>query len=488
MKPARRITVPRFCLASVAAVAVLNGCTVGEDYVPPATTQAGPLDEWEARVDASVVRQPLDPEVLASWWTTLDDAKLTDLIGRATDANLDLRAASAQLRQARAERKIAAAEGAPQIGLSAGAQSSRQNRDTTSLYSAGLDASWELDLFGRIARGVEAAEAELQATEENRRDVLVSVLAEVAVNYAELRTLQQQRLVTQSNLELQQESLRIAEAQERLGEASPLDVDRARANVETTRAVLPTLEQQIEQVLNRLAVLVGENPGVLDTYLGEPEALPVPPVTVAVGVPAEVLRRRPDVRRAERQLAAQSARVGVALAELYPKFTLNGTIGLQAPSTSSLFDAANLVFSVGPRAQWTIYDGGRLRQQVEVQDALQEQALVEYERSILTALEDVENAVTAYVQEQIRYVSLQSAEASAARAADAARARYEAGETDFLAVLDAQRTLLDSQDALAQSEGLIVGNLIRLYKSLGGGWSPEPPEAPEPAETSADAA
>lgn len=453
----------------------LTGCmTAGEDYERPTETAAGPMDKWEQQVNEAISTQPLDPKVLASWWETLGDDGLTSLIERAAQANLDLRQAQAQLREARAQRKIAEAEGAPQVGLSAGAgRTGSGDGSSSGLYSAGIDASWELDLFGRVQRAQEAAEADLQASEEARRDVLVSVLAEVALNYIDLRTLQQRKALVQENLKIQEESLGIAIAQVELGEANPLDIDLARSNVETTRASIPTLDQAIEQSLNRLAVLIGKNPGEIDEEFAQVQSLPVPPVTIAVGVPAEVLRRRPDVRQSERQLAAQSARVGVAIAELYPQFTLGGTIGLESPSMSNLFNSASQLFSLGPRVQWTLYDGGRLREQIEVQDARQEQALITYEKTILISLEDVENAITAYTQEQIRYRSLVIASESATQAAAIAEARYQAGEIDFLSTLDAQRTRLDAQDAQAQSEGLIVGNAVRLYKSLGGGWDTE---------------
>ena len=448
----------------------LGACiTVGPDYERP-EPRAGEMASWNGRLDGAIRDEELDPALLAAWWTTLDDPVLTSLIEEATEANLDLRAAEAQLRQARAQRGVAAAEGLPSLQASADAQRTGVGETTSDSVAAGLDASWEIDLFGGIERGVEAADADLQGAQEARRDTLVSVLAEVALNYVDLRTLQLQTRLAESNLEMQEETLRIVRAQEQAGAASQLDVDRATSNVATTRSRIPAFEQQLRQVKNRLAVLLGENPGALDDRLVEPSSLPVPPIRVAVGVPADVLRRRPDVRRAERQLAAETARVGVAIAELYPTFRLGGTIGLQSDSTASLFEAASQVFSIGPRIQWNLFDGGAIRQRIEVQTAVQEQALVEYERSILGALEEVDNAITAFTEEQLRYDSLRVASESATTAAALAQKRFEAGETDFLVVLDAQRTQLDGQDRLAQSEGLIVANLVRLYKALGGGW------------------
>ena len=452
------------------ATLLLAACSaVGPDYEQP-TPDTQQMEAWNGRLEGAISDEELDPAVLAQWWTTLDDPLLDSLIERATSANLDLRTAESQLRQARAARGIAASANLPSLQASGLAESGEVNGVSSASASAGLDASWELDVFGGTRRGVEAAQADLEATEEARRDVLVSVLAEVALNYVDLRTLQAQRGLTAANLANFQESLALVTARETAGEASSLDVERASANVETTRAILPLLEQQLRQVQNRLAVLLGVPPGSLDEELGDAADLPVPPLVVAVGVPAEVLRRGRDVRRAERQLAAETARVGVAIAELYPKFSLGGTVGLQADSTSGLFENAAQVFGIGPRVQWNLFDGGRIRQQIEVQNAVQEQALIQYERAVLQALAEVDTAITAYTKEQLRHQSLASASESAARAAELAQLRFEAGETSFLSSLDAQRTQLAAEDQVAQSAGLIVSNLVRLYKALGGGW------------------
>jgi NodT family efflux transporter outer membrane factor (OMF) lipoprotein len=451
---------------------------VGEDYVTP-TPASGETSSWNGRLDGVITAADLDPGVLAEWWTTLDDDTLTSLIGRATEANLDLRTANAQLRKARAQSQLAVAAGTPSIGFGGGAKGTETAAGTGELYSAGLDASWERDVFGAIARGVEAAAADEQAASESRRDVLVTVLSEVALNYVDLRTAQHRRELARTNLQSQQEYLDIARAKFEAGAVTQLDLDQAVSNLETTRSTLPSLDQQLQEIKNRLALLLGKNPGTLNTELAAVRPLPVPDISVAIGVPAQVLRRRPDVRGAERRLAAETARVGVAIADLYPRFSLQGSIGLESLSASNLFDTASRVFTLGAAVQWNLFDGGRIRQQIEIGNADQELALVEYERAILVALEDVQNAVTAFTQERLRFRSLQVASEAATRAARLAEVRYAAGESDYLIVLDTQRTRLSAQDELEQSKGLILANLVRLYKALGGGWDPEAPQAEE---------
>ena len=458
---------------------VLSACTtVGPDYVPPETESP---EAWAGRLEGGLTEADLDPQVLSQWWKTLGDPTLDSLILRAIAANLDLRTADAQLRQARAQRGVTGGTRFPTIeaGASAVRSDSSDNAGTggtSELYSSSFDAGWEIDIFGGRRRAIEAADADLQVAQEARRDVLVSVLAEVSLNYVELRTFQAQLNVAEENLTNQTETLEIVRAQYDAGAVTELDLDRAVSNVENTRSEIPRLNQNISRAENRLALLIGEVPGAVTSELESLKPLLTPPVQVAVGVPAEALRRRPDVRRAERQLAAETARIGVATAELYPKFTLSGTIGLESLSLSNLTDSDSQTFGIGPSVRWNLFDGGRTRQKMQVQNAVQEQAMIQYEASILGALEDVENAITAFTQEQLRYRALNESAAAAERAADIAKTRYEAGATNFLTVLDAQRSLLSAQDRRSASEGEIVSNLIRLYKSLGGGWTPEQPE------------
>jgi NodT family efflux transporter outer membrane factor (OMF) lipoprotein len=340
------------------------------------------------------------------------------------------------------------------------------------LYAIGFDASWEIDVFGRVRRSVEAAQGDLEASQADYDDVLVSLLAEVALNYVEARTLQTQLQVAEENLKTQVETLQLTEWRFEAGLVSGLDVEQAKSNVESTRSRLPSLRTGIEEAKNRLAVLLGELPGVLESEFLARKAIPETPLEVAVGVPAEVLRRRPDVRRAERQLAAQTARVGVATADLYPKFSLPGSIGLEALATHHLFASGSRAWSLTGSVAWPVFKGGSIRQNIEVQNALQEQALQQYEATILTALEEVENALVAYAEEQERRQALAQATAAARRAAELARDQYASGLIDFQSVLDAERSLLSFQDQFAQSQGQVTSDLISLYKALGGGWTP----------------
>lgn len=457
----------------------LNACTtVGPNYVPPETDLPG---VWAERLEGGLTEAELDPHTLSHWWKTLGDSTLDSLIERAIAANLDLRTADAQLRQARAQRAITGGTRFPTIeaGASAVRAGSSDNAGvggTSELYSSSFDAGWEIDIFGGRRRAIEAADADLEAAQEAQRDVLVSVLAEVALNYVELRTFQSQLSVAEENLKNQEETLEIVQAKHDAGAVTKLDLDRAVSNVENTRSEIPRLNQNISRAENRLAVLIGEVPGDVTIELESVQPLPTPPVRVAVGVPAEALRHRPDVRRAERELAAETARIGVATAEIYPKFTLTGTIGLESLSLSNLTESDSQTFGIGPSVRWNLFDGGRTRQKIEIQNSVQEQAMVRYEASVLAAQEDVENAITAFTQEQIRYRSLNESAAAAKRAADIAKTRYDAGATNFLTVLDAQRTLLNAQDRRSASQGEIVSNPIRLYKSLGGGWTPQQPQ------------
>lgn len=461
-----------WCLVTILACAA-----VGPDYQrPDIDLPAG----WTRQL-GGVSESDLSPNALGAWWRTIDDPILTELIDLAVASNLELRSAESRLRQARAERSRARGALFPTLSASVndrdqGRFASSSSDGASELYSAGFDSAWELDVFGGLRRGEEAAAADEKAVAEDRRDVLVSVLAEVALNYTELRTFQAQLAITKRNLAKQEEALAIVQAQVSEGSATALDLESAKANAAGTRAEIPPLNESLVQAANRLSVLVGKPPGTLDSRLGPVRDLPAPAAEVAVGVPAQTLRRRPDVRAAERRLAAETARQGVAVAELYPKFVLNGSIGIESTSMSGL----SAVYDIGPRIDWPIFSAGRIRRQIDIQDEVQEQALIEYESTVLAALEEVENAITAYAEEQVRLRELDRAAAASRQASSLATARYEAGLSPFLELLDAQRTALAAEGKVVTSRGKLVSNLVRLYKSLGGGWESlaGPREAP----------
>jgi multidrug efflux system outer membrane protein len=465
-------------LSGVLAILVLTGCAaVGPNYVPPETRAPS---SWHTELGSGLISKETDPQTLANWWTTLNDPELSSLIERAVAGNLDLKKAWARVREARARRGISEANLFPTLDATGSAtwSSSRDtgSGETRDFYAAGFDAGWELDIFGGARRSIEAAEANLEASREGLRDVLVSLVAEVALNYVEARTYQARLAVAEANLKAQQETYELTGWRYEAGLSDELSVEQARYNLESTRSQIPTLYTGLEGAKNRLAVLLGEPPGAVHPEIEKPMPIPVTPLELAVGVPADTLRHRPDVRQAERELAAQTARIGVATADLYPKFTLKGSIGLEALSLGNLISAGSRTYSIGPRITWPIFDAGAIRKNIEVQSALQEQALIQYEAAVLSALEEVENALAAYVNEQVRRQSLLDATHAAERAADLARVKYAAGLIDFQVVLDAERSLLSLQGQLAQSDGTVTSNLIALYKALGGGWTSLTPE------------
>lgn len=483
-------------VAGLLITLALAGCaSVGPNYIRPDVEV--PAHWNEAAVNNNEGKQ-LDGKTLAQWWETLNDPELTSLIERAIQNNTDLRKAKARVREARARRGVSRAVLFPSVDALASVQHSRSSAQTgiaagsntlsagsnaqagrpaeSDLYSTGFDASWELDLFGGRRRAIEASQADLEASEEDLKDVLVSLIGEVASNYVDLRSLQTRLSIAEANRDAQQETYQIVRWRREAGLSTGLDVEQAKYNLEQTTAQIPTLQTGAEKAKNRIAVLLGRNPGSLEKELAERKSIPVASQEIAYGIPADILRNRPDVRHAERQLAAETARIGVQTAELYPKLTLSGSIGLEALSLSNLFNASSKVYSYGPSFKWNIFNAGSVRQNIEAQNAVQEQALIKYEASILSALEEVNNALTAYVKEQVRRQSLLEASQAAERAAGLAQNQYSSGLTDFQSVLDAQRSLLNFQEQLAESEAAVTSDLISLYKALGGGWKSIAPD------------
>lgn len=482
----------RWVCVALAAAGALGGCAVGPDYRPPRTDTE---DTWQAvtRYEALATgpaQREADPQSLADWWTALEDPLLTQLIEQAVTENKTVQAAMARVVEARARRGAAAAPFWPTIGASVSASRTdsearrggseadlppgagqRDVSGSNETYSAGLDSSWELDLFGARRRAYQASAAQFEATQAELRDVLVTLLGDIALTYTTIRTTQSRLDYAERNLEAQRDLLEITRWRAEAGLATALDVEQARTSYEQTQAQLPALQSSLYQSMHRLAVLTGQPPGALAELLEERRPIPAAPAEVVTGVPADVIRRRPDIHRAERQLAAQTAQVGVATAALYPSLSLSGFIGLTAPSAGDLFSDGLSSDRLGATLSLPVFRGGALRQNLAAQNALLDQALANYEQTVLTALEEVENALTAWANEQRRQAALVEAAQSARVARELALLRYNSGLVDFQTVLTADRTLLSVEDQLASSRGELTANLIRLYKALGGGWS-----------------
>jgi NodT family efflux transporter outer membrane factor (OMF) lipoprotein len=459
----------------------LAACAVGPDYVPPSPSVPKDWTEKDGGPDAASSRVTSQAAAVAEWWKTFKDAELTSLVERAAKSNLDLKLAEARVREARGLRGVSAGALLPDVGASGNYARNRFSENVpqvgagrqSNFYQAGFDASWEIDVFGGLRRGLEAADASVDASVEARRDVLVTLLAEVARNYIEVRGLQAQVAIARQNLDAQKKTLELTQARFQAGRATELDVVRAQAQVSTTSSQIPVLDSRRIQATHRLGVLLGRDPGALREELLATAAIPPTPPEVPVGLPSDLLRRRPDLRRAERELAAATARIGVATADLYPKFSLTGLFALESVTASDFAKWGSRAWSVGPTIQWSIFQGGRIRARIEVENARQEQAAIVYERSILVALQEVEDALIAYAKEQAHRAELSDAVTANQKAVELAQQRYGQGFVDFLSVLDAQRSLYASQDALVQSERQISEYLVALYKALGGGWESE---------------
>jgi NodT family efflux transporter outer membrane factor (OMF) lipoprotein len=475
----------RTVLLFVSAAMTIAGCAAGPDYHSP-KTQA-PANWSEAQLGGTT--NAIMP--IIAWWKTFNDPELTSLIERAVATNHDLRIADGRLRQARALRSGAAWDLGPTIGTSAGYTDAQQSRNSipfnasgpggaaissnylfhTDLYDAHFDASWEIDIFGGKRRALEQANALVASVEEDRRDVLVSVLAEVARNYIEVRNFQQRLAIAEKNIKAQQDAVDIARSRFSAGLSSELDTKQAEALLATTQAQVPLLETSLKHGIHRLGVLIGREPGTLLVELSQAAPIPAPPPEVPVGLPSDLLRRRPDVRRAERQLAADTANVGVQTAELFPKFTLTGVAGFQSFAVSDWFTGGSKYWSAGPTVTWRILDLGHVRSQIRAAEAQAQQSMVVYEKTVLTSCEEAENTLVAYANEQVRYHALSDAVAANRASLEFANDRYANGLADFLNVLDAERSLYQTEDQLADSQSTVSINLVALYKALGGGWT-----------------
>ena len=469
---------PGLTAAMVAAVLTAAGCAVGPNYRTP---ELGAPALWTGTADVSSVstntatslsKPILKPAALDRWWAAFKDPALDSLVMRAVATNLDLRIAESRVRQARAQWGVQFSGFWPSADAFGQYSRSEVNRTppAVNLYKAGLDASWELDVFGGTRRAVEAANADIAVSLEDRRDVLVTLLSEVALDYISLRGFQRQLVIAKENAVAQEHGVELTRKLFSGGLNSKLDVATAEAQVATTRSQIPALESAVRQTIFSLSVLLAREPAALLDELTNEAPVPVTPPEVPVGLPSELLRRRPDIRRAEAQLHAATARIGVAIADLFPKFSLTGSLGTSGDKSASLVKWDNRFYSVGPSVTWALFDAGRIRSNIKVQDELEEQALLAYQKALLTALNDVEGALVAYVKEQQRRQALAESVALNQEAVTLSTQLYTQGQTDYLNVLSAQRSLYASQDALAQSERTVATDLVALYKALGGGW------------------
>lgn len=462
-----------FYALPVMAVIALAGCAVGPDYEPPVTATPSAFANAEHSEYSEQAAQK-------AWWKLFNDAELDALVDQALRHNYDLKSALANLREARALYLEAGLNLAPIITSHANytdqkrSVGSLNNRSFVprdlKLYSAGFDAFWEVDFFGRVRRDIEASRDEVEAQEASLRDLGVSVIAEVARNYFELRGLQNQLEVARRNAENQTRTLEITLAKLEIGRGTELDTSRASAQLDTTLASIPLIEVGIKGAIHRLGVLTGQMPDALAAKLSQPAPIPTLPETIAIGSPAELLRRRPDIRIAERTLAAATARIGVATADLFPRVTFVGTLSLEASTLSGLGAAGSDAYSAGPRISWPALDLGRVYARIKAADANAEANLAQYEQTVLNALEETENALVTYNRERSRRALLASAAKASENAHKLAHLRFEEGISDFLTVLDTELRLLQDQRQLAQSETAVATALVAVYKALGGGW------------------
>ena len=508
---------PAALAASLAGALALTGCTVGPNFKsPPWYSPASWFepDRPPTQAERSVaVVAPVDPR----WWNLFADPELTSLMERVASANLDVRVTTIQLVESRAQRGVtasslypsitgtasyerekpsnrgifsafgsggggsggggggASATGAGGSGASAGGFPTSGSIPPFDVYQYGFDASWELDFWGRVRRSIEAADATVVASAEARRNALVSSLAEVARDYMQLRGVQRQIEIARANVDTAQQSVQLTRERATGGLGTDLDVANAMAQLRSTTAQLPQLEQQEAQLINALSLLLGQQPNALRGELRQPRPVPPVPPRVPIGVPSELARRRPDIRRAEAQLHVATADVGVAVADFYPRVTLSGSLGIQAIQPKNLFTWDARQYGLGPTLSLPIFQGGQLKATLALRKAQQQEAAVNYERTVLNAWHEVDNALTAFGTEQRRRDELVGAVEQNRRALGLARTRYVQGLIDFLTVLDAERSVLQSEQSLATSETTVSSNVVALYKALGGGWDTEFP-------------
>ena len=486
------------------ACLVISGCTVGPDFKSPTTsTPPQVFDRTEA---AQASSKAVEAGFNGDWWTLFNDPTLNALEQQLAAANLDVAAASARLRQSRAEQRVAGAAELPTLDaaasydrergspngilgllgvnptgsqpqsasgsnpLGAAALPGSAGSPAYNLYQAGFDTSWEIDIWGRNRRGVEAASALADASIEDRNAVLLSARAELARDYIELRDTQSLLAIARQNLEIARNTANLTQVRVHEGVTTDLDVANASAQVASIESLLPTLESQCEVKINAIGLLLAQQPGALKQTLDDPHDVPELPAQVPIGFPSELVQRRPDIRQAEAQLHAATASIGMAKADFYPRISLNGSAGFQSLQLSNLANWASGQFVVGPSITMPIFEGGRLKGTLHLREAQQQEAAVVYQHTVLEAWREVDDALVVYDAEQLRRDKLTAVVTLNQRALSVAQQRYKAGAVDYLDVLNVQKQLLEGQSNLEQSKATAAANLITLCKALGGGW------------------
>jgi NodT family efflux transporter outer membrane factor (OMF) lipoprotein len=482
---------------AAAACALLAGCAVGPDFAPPDPPLPEFSFESKSAAHPDAIPAPPDPE----WWRAFCDPLLTRLERRVAQDNLDVQTATIRLAESRFERNVAAAAQFPGINatgtyrrelysangiasllgaLIPGNQSNGVNIPPISDYTVGLDASWELDLWGHVRRQVESAEAQAQQSEEMRRDALVSTEAELARDYIQLRGVQTQIKIAEANVKVSQEIQRIAEERQAKGTRTGYEAQTSAAQSESVRAQIPALASEESRYVNAIGFLLGEPPETFKGELGAAKRVPLAPPRTPVGVPSELARRRPDIRAAEAQLHSATAEIGVAVASFYPTVKLNGSIGFDALNLKKLFVSNSLQYNAGPSVSLPIFDAGRLKGTLELRKAQQQEAAVAYQKTVLQAWREVVDALVAHRDEMQRRARLKQQLDHSRAALAIARDRYKQGVGDFLTVLDAERSTLQAAQQYETSTTNVALDLVQIYKALGGGWEEVFPEAPPP--------
>lgn len=472
----RRPSVPRWLGWSLACFLSVAGCRVGPGHCVPVVNIS---DEWSQELPEGVTDAPPDE----TWWEAFDDPILRGLISKTREQNLTLQESAWRIAEARAMRGIARGGLFPDIdGIGSYSRLDFSDNGTAfgisgipfppfDFWSTGFDSSWEIDVFGRVRNTISAADADIDVAEQGYNQLLVTLLGDVASSYMRIRTLQQRVRFASENLRIQEESLRIARARFDAGAVSELDVAQARSNLQRTKAAIPLLEREIKRASNRLCVLMGEAPYRLERDLAPQADLPDPPEPIGVSVPANLLRQRPDVLRAERELAAQASRVGIAVADLYPRLSLVGVFTVDSTEFRTWFTTHSVAYRFGPAVRWNLLDFGRARGNVRLQKARWEQAAIRYEQTVLQAVEEVESALASLIEDRKSAEALGEAVTAAREASQLAQRQYTEGAVNFQSLLDAQRFQTELEDRYAETRGELLLSVVALYKALGGGWN-----------------